>query len=79
MIACKNFKDIRFYHKDGLKVYRRGIVNKTNLRTQEDFVVINHVSLPFASKFISIINIEVYSQHDWKFVKANDYDTLNKI
>lgn len=79
MDVCTNFKDIRFNYEDGLKVYRRGVITKTQIATAEDFIFVNNVSYPIAKKFNSIIDIDVKSNDEWKHINYGDYDNLLKV
>jgi hypothetical protein len=79
MDVCTNFKDIRFNYEDGLKVYRRGVITKTQIATAEDFIYVNDASYPIAKKFNSIIDIDVKSNDEWKHVNYGDYDNLFKV
>lgn len=79
MDVCTKFKDIRFNYEDGLKVYRRGIINKTQIATAEDFIYVSDASYPIAKKFNSIIDIDVKSNDEWKHVNYGDYDNLFKV
>ena len=77
--ACKNFKDIRFFHEDGMKVYRRAVLSKRDVVTADDYVYLRQTTLPIANKIIAIIDLEVLSQDMWKKVKAGDFDGLAKV
>lgn len=78
-IACKNFKDIRFFHEDGMKVYRRAVLSKRDVVTADDYVYLRQTTLPIANKIIAIIDLEVLSQSVWKKIKAGDFDGLAKV
>lgn len=77
--ACKNFKDIRFKYEDGVKVYRRAVIDKKSLATNDDYIYIRQTTLPMANKIIAIIDLEVLSQSVWKKVKAGYFDDLAKV
>ena len=79
MDVCTNFKDIRFNYEDGLKVYRRGVITKTQIATAEDFIYVDSASYPIAKKFNSIIDIDVKSNDEWKHINYGDYSNLLKI
>lgn len=77
--ACKNFKDIRFKYEDGVKVYRRAVIDKKSLATNDDYIYIRQTTLPMANKIIAIIDLEVLSQSVWKKVRGGDFDGLAKV